>query len=136
MRKDTVFFELCKLLEEVSIKSTESEIVLVRQKLKDYVNNDKDKYLQIKAEADFEPNATDSLGYVFSLLGFAVAALAFLFTVFSEFDKILMAFVVAVALIIELCVALRMLNKQKIVNKWRKYILAVINEFNPEQITE
>lgn len=133
MRKDTVFITMCKSLERASKESMESEVALVRKKVKEYVNGDKDKYIQLKAEVDFESNITDSFGYVFSLLGFAVAALAFLYSVASEFDKIATAIVVTSALLGELILAVIAVRRLGLINKWRRYIVTVINEFNPDQ---
>mgnify|MGYP004513101413 FL=1 len=136
MNKNTGFTKLCKDLEKESKKSATSEIALTRQKVQEFIGGDRDKYIQLKAEADFEPSSTDSMGYVFSLLGFAVAALAFLYSVTLESAKTAMSPTVTIALLIELFIALHALSKIKIVNKWRKYILAVMNEFNPEQFEE
>ena len=135
MKKRTVLSELCKSMEETSNSSAELEIVIARQKVREYIKKDKDSYIQLKAEADFEPNATDSLGYVFSLLSFAISALTFIYSVTSFINPLAMTIIVAGALIGELLIALRMLDGFKLINKWRKYILAALAEINPEQLS-
>lgn len=136
MSKDSPYIALCKILEEESKNSMKSEIAIARKKVQEYINGDKDKYLQLKAEAEYEPNGGEALSYVISFLGFAVAALAFAFTIFSTYNTYIMAMTVSIALIIEFVLAIRTLNKLKKSNRWKKYILAVINEFNPENIIE
>ena len=93
----------------------------------EFINGDRNKFVQLEAEVKDVPSYIVYNNYIFSLLGFAVAALAFVESVFPADN--MKAAVMLIVLAIELLIGWYMLTKEKLINKWKKYILAVIDEF-------
>ena len=127
MDQDTALMVLCKVLEKASESSALSRIELTRQKVGEFINGDRNKFVQLEAEVKDVPSYIVYNNYIFSLLGFAVAALAFVESVFPADN--MKAAVILIVLAIELLIGWYMLTKEKLINKWKKYILAVIDEF-------
>ena len=127
MDQDTALMVLCKVLEKASESSALSRIELTRQKEGEFINGDRNKFVQLEAEVKDVPSYIVYNNYIFSLLGFAVAALAFVESVFPADN--MKAAVMLIVLAIELLIGWYMLTKEKLINKWKKYILAVIDEF-------
>ena len=127
MDQDTALMVLCKVLEKASESSALSRIELTRQKVGEFINGDRNKFVQLEAEVKDVPSYIVYNNYIFSLLGFAVAALAFVESVFPADN--MKAAVMLIVLAIELLIGWYMLTKDKLINKWKKYILAVIDEF-------
>mgnify|MGYP001728897979 CR=1 FL=1 len=127
MDQDTALMVLCKVLEKASESSALSRIELTRQKVGEFINGDRNKFVQLEAEVKDVPSYIVYNNYIFSLLGFAVAALAFVESVFPADN--MKAAVMLIVLAIELLIGWYMLTKEKLINKWKKYILAVIDEF-------
>lgn len=127
MDQDTALMVLCKVLEKSSESSALSRIELTRQKVGEFINGDRNKFVQLEAEVKDVPSYIVYNNYIFSLLGFAVAALAFVESVFPADN--MKAAVMLIVLAIELLIGWYMLTKEKLINKWKKYILAVIDEF-------
>lgn len=127
MDQDTALMVLCKVLEKASESSALSRIELTRQKVGEFINGDRNKFVQLEAEVKDVPSYIVYNNYIFSLLGFAVAALAFVESVFPADN--MKAAVMLIVLAIELLIGWYMLTKVKLINKWKKYILAVIDEF-------
>ena len=126
MDQDTALMVLCKVLEKASESSALSRIELTRQKVGEFINGDRNKFVQLEAEVKDVPSYIVYNNYIFSLLGFAVAALAFVESVFPADN--MKAAVMLIVLAIELLIGWYMLTKE-LINKWKKYILAVIDEF-------
>ena len=127
MDQDTALMVLCKVLEKASESSALSRIELTRQKVGEFINGDRNKFVQLEAEVKDVPSYIVYNNYIFSLLGFAVAALAFVESVFPADN--MKAALMLIVLAIELLIGWYMLTKEKLINKWKKYILAVIDEF-------
>lgn len=127
MDQDTALMVLCKVLEKASESSALSRIELTRKKVGEFINGDRNKFVQLEAEVKDVPSYIVYNNYIFSLLGFAVAALAFVESVFPADN--MKAAVMLIVLAIELLIGWYMLTKEKLINKWKKYILAVIDEF-------
>lgn len=127
MDQDTALMVLCKVLEKASESSALSRIELTRQKVGEFINGDRNNFVQLEAEVKDVPSYIVYNNYIFSLLGFAVAALAFVESVFPADN--MKAAVMLIVLAIELLIGWYMLTKEKLINKWKKYILAVIDEF-------
>lgn len=127
MDQDTALMVLCKVLEKASESSALSRIELTRQKVGEFINGDRNKFVQLEAEVKDVSSYIVYNNYIFSLLGFAVAALAFVESVFPADN--MKAAVMLIVLAIELLIGWYMLTKEKLINKWKKYILAVIDEF-------
>lgn len=127
MDQNTALMVLCKVLEKASESSALSRIELTRQKVGEFINGDRNKFVQLEAEVKDVPSYIVYNNYIFSLLGFAVAALAFVESVFPADN--MKAAVMLIVLAIELLIGWYMLTKEKLINKWKKYILAVIDEF-------
>lgn len=127
MDQDTALMVLCKVLEKASESSALSRIELTRQKVGEFINGDRNKFVQLEAEVKDVPSYIVYNNYIFSLLGFAVAALVFVESVFPADN--MKAAVMLIVLAIELLIGWYMLTKEKLINKWKKYILAVIDEF-------
>lgn len=127
MDQDTALMVLCKVLEKASESSALSRIELTRQKVGEFINGDRNKFVQLEAEVKDVPSYIVYNNYIFSLLGFTVAALAFVESVFPADN--MKAAVMLIVLAIELLIGWYMLTKEKLINKWKKYILAVIDEF-------
>lgn len=132
MKRTTSLYELCKILEKKEKESYKTRIALTREEVANCVENDMDQYLQLKAEVETEPSTIDSLSQVFSMLAFALAAISFIYSTFSDTDKnfaVILSFLTLAAILL---VALWLLRKFTPINKWQKYILAVIDECKPQ----
>ncbi len=124
--------ELCKTLEKKEKESHKNRITLTREEVTNHIGNNMDQYLQLKAEVEAEPSTIDSLSQVFSMLAFALAAISFIYSTFSDTDKnfaVILSFLTLAAILL---VALWLLRKFTPINKWQKYILAVIDECKPQ----
>lgn len=131
MSKSTIFEKMCKELKKRSKEDTRMEIVLAREKVEEYIENERDKYIQLKAEAESSLNTTESLGYTVSLLSFVVSTFAFIYSTVQGPENFIMEIFILIAFAIELCIILHLYYKMSYLNKWRKYILAVIDDYEP-----
>lgn len=127
MSQNKALMILCKTLDKASEISSASTIELTRQKVREFINEDKDKFLQLKAEVKDQDGYTVSSSHVFSIMSFTISTLAFLNAALlvDEMEK----FLIAITLIFDLGIGLGMLRRVNTVNKWKKYILVVLDEF-------
>lgn len=119
--------KICKELERETTKSSfNNEISLVRKKISEYINGDRDKYLQLKAEVDFAPIEAESNNTILSTLGFVMASISLVLSTVLETD---MAQICLACYALILIITLYYLQRNRKIHKWKKYILAVISEF-------
>lgn len=124
--------ELCKTLEKKEKESHKNRITLTREEVTNHIGNNMDRYLQLKAEMETVPGTADPLSQLFSMLAFALAAVSFSYSATSDTDKtfaFVSSFLTLAAIYL---IALWMLNKWSPINKWQKYILAVLDECKPQ----
>lgn len=131
--KGNSFKEICDKLEEDYIEVDyieENEITYVRTYLKKY-ENDRDKILKIKAEAE-DTDYNIILSLIFSMLAMFFAAISVIILFQPEMEGIgnsIIKIVFLISILIVLFLAIRTFTKFDTVKKWRKYVLVVANEF-------
>lgn len=131
-RKKNSFEKICDQLEENYILE-ENQITYTRKYLKSELNvgEDKDMILKIKAEAE-DSDYYSFVTTIFSMLAVFFSAMSVIINL-SENDTIL-KIIYLIAVIIVLILALRMFGgRYNAVNKWRKYVLVVVNQLIEQQ---
>lgn len=133
------FEEMCKNLDtdkecimQVACKSGKdyNEIMCARKAVNDYVKEDKDKLLKLKAEAESE-NFLDYLNGCLSVLAVFVSIVSLLCQIFNA-DEVVLYFIVACIIMAALGM-IYFIRKFKCVHMWRTYILVVINDLEKNE---
>lgn len=128
------FEKMCDKLEENYIFN-ENEVVYVRKYIKSNVKDDIDMLLKIKAEAleddywTFQSNKFALVALIFSAIGTIASLLP------DGGNKNILFIAKLIYLLAIIFVTLKIFKPQqfKTVNKWRKYVLIVIDEMLYEQ---
>lgn len=139
IKREDELFNMCKKLDKASRKAKKNKIALARDEVVKYIENDRDKYLQLKAEVESIPETIESKNYIYSTLGFVIASLALLISAVSlcvKSDKALFALIILFFFIMLLLYTLYMSKCFSVMTMWKKYILAVIDEFKMEDMSE
>lgn len=138
-KKSTDFEQMCFDLQncKCGMCKKKNEIICARRALEQYIDKDHDKYLKIKAEAE-ELSFHRYSSLLFAIAAFSLSGITGLFDIwvkpFIEKDyypintSIFLSCVFSIGLIIAIVKALMFPTKFSAVNKWRRYILAVLNE--------
>ncbi len=126
MKRTDDFTDLCMKLEKGCGKQCErNEIKCARLAVNEYINGDHDRYLKLKVDAE---ECLDTLGFnvrTMEIINFEIVSLTFL-TLVAGSEKMNYIFLFAfVLLLIHIGLGMKRYTK---IGKWRKYILAVLDE--------
>lgn len=121
--------KICDDLEKNKNKDKELEVVRAYKMVDDYINHDKNKLLQLKADLKRHENFNDNTIKIFSFL---MSAIALILTIINGFgDKILFIKTALVYLGILTFLALIVVffsNRNTARSKWLKYISVALDE--------
>lgn len=127
MKSTTDFKAMCDRLEKSLQKNCEkNEIKIVRKEVSGYIGKDKDNFLKLKAEAEGSQDTSSFYTLSLNIINFVVAGLSLIVAV-SGIK--LIGLVAIIAFFVFLIAASKMMSNHNCVNKWRKYILIVLNEY-------
>ena len=125
-RKD--FKAMCDRLEKNSCSKMceKNEIKCARKEVMKYIGKDKDNFLKLKAEAEDSQDIVSFYNLSLTIINFVIIGLSFILNVYGTKQ---MGVVALIAFIIFLMIATKMMSNHDSVNKWRKYILIVLEEY-------
>lgn len=121
--------KICDDLEKNKDKDKELEVVRAYKMVDDYINHDKNKLLQLKADLKRHENFNDN---TIKILSFLMSAIALILTIINGFgDKILFIKTALVYLGIFTFLVLIVVffsNRNTARSKWLKYISVALDE--------
>lgn len=136
------FEKMCSVLEQWSDGENMEPIDMARKALKEYVNDDKDKLMKIKAQAnkgDYFVFVSQNMAAVALLISFIGLLVSGLKDIMSMYFPVVGSIVCFTYIVIAGCCTvclLRWVQKFSFVNSWRCYILVVIEEMEKKMFSK
>lgn len=130
MLKKNDFEVMCDKLEKCTKCDGKNEIICARKYVKEYVTDDLDKLLKLKAEAE-GINHNQFLALLISISAFLISACNFANGLFGEY-KVYSGIFNAIAVAVFLFYIRKEIVQFSNVGKWQKYLIVVINELEDE----
>ena len=132
------FEKMCKELNEIkpcgcSMCIASNEYVCAYNAVKEYVGEDRNKLLKLKAEAK-EGDYITFITTIFAILSFLIAGLSFILTIVFEttvegsVERNLLSAAMLIAVVVILAYVHKKTKPYNCVSKWRKYIQVAIEE--------